>query len=136
MSPSRPLAAGLATIACALTACGESDPVRIDRPILRLTVDEYRILPQNISVRPGRIKITVRNTGRLTHNLVLQVPPEAAGDRPVAIPDGRVKSMQPGQSTEPIKVTLSPGTYRMVCSIANHDDLGQYGELVVEGEPL
>ncbi len=136
MSPSLPVAASLAAIAIALTSCGESDPVRTDRPILRLTVDEYRILPQNIVARPGRIKITVRNTGRLTHNLVLQVPPVEEGERPVPVPDGRVKSMQPGQSTEPIKVTLSPGTYRMVCSIANHDDLGQYGELVIEGEPL
>ena len=136
MSPSRPLAAALAAVAIALTACGESDPVRIDRPIVRLTVDDYRILPQNISARPGRLKITVRNTGRLTHNLVLQVPPEKPGDKPVPVPGGRVKSMQPGQSTEPIKVALTPGTYRLVCTIANHDDLGQFGELVIEGKPL
>ena len=44
--------------------------------------------------------------------------------------------MQAGESAEPIKVVLTPGTYRLVCTIANHDDLGQYGELVVEGPPL
>ena len=28
-------------------------------------------------------------------------------------------------------MTLKRGTYRMVCTIANHDDLGMYGSLVV-----
>jgi uncharacterized cupredoxin-like copper-binding protein len=30
-------------------------------------------------------------------------------------------------------VTLKPGKYRLVCTIANHDNLGQYGELKVVG---
>jgi hypothetical protein len=136
MSPSRLAAACLAATALATAGCGESERVRTDRPILRLTLDEYRILPQNVSVRPGRIKIVARNTGRLTHNLVIQVPPEEPGDKPVPVLGGRLTSMQPGEAAEPIKVVLAKGTYRIVCTIANHDDLGQYGELVVEGEPL
>jgi len=28
-------------------------------------------------------------------------------------------------------VTLKPGKYRLLCTIANHDNLGQYGELKV-----
>ena len=28
---------------------------------------------------------------------------------------------------------LKPGKYRLTCTIANHDDLGQYGELKVVG---
>jgi hypothetical protein len=28
-------------------------------------------------------------------------------------------------------VQLEPGKYRLVCTIANHDNLGQYGELKV-----
>ncbi|MEY2517544.1 MAG: hypothetical protein QOJ89_4902 [bacterium] len=126
----------LAAIAIALAGCGESKRVRVDRPILRISLDEYRIRPQNISARPGRIKIVVRNSGRLTHNLVIQTPPEHVGDKPIDVPGARVKSMQPGEVATPIKVTLAPGTYRLVCTIANHDDLGQYGELVIEGPPL
>ena len=41
--------------------------------------------------------------------------------------------MQPGERAEAIKVTLLPGEYRLVCTIANHDDLGQYGTLKVQG---
>ena len=40
--------------------------------------------------------------------------------------------MQPGERAPPIKVTLLPGEYRLVCTIANHDDLGQYGSLKVQ----
>ena len=126
----------LAAVAIALAGCGEPDRVHIDRPILRISLDEYRIIPQNISARPGRIKIVVRNIGRLTHNLAIQRPPKRVGDKPQDVVGGRVTSMQPGAVAEPIKVTLKPGTYRLVCTIANHDDLGQYGELVVEGPPL
>jgi uncharacterized cupredoxin-like copper-binding protein len=136
MSALRPAAACLATTAIALAGCGEGHLYRTDRPILRLTVDEYRIVPQNVVMRPGRIKIVVRNTGRLTHNLVIQRPPKEIDGKPQEVPGGRVKSMQPGEAAQPIKVTLKPGTYRLVCTIANHDDLGQYGKLVVKGPPL
>ena len=126
----------LAAVAIVLAGCGEPKHVRTERPILRISLDEYRVLPQNISARPGRMKIVVRNMGRLTHNLVIQTPPERVGDKPVDVVGARVKSMQPGEVAEPIKITLARGTYRLVCTIANHDDLGQYGELVIEGRPL
>ena len=34
--------------------------------------------------------------------------------------------------TQRIVSGLQPGTYRLVCTIANHDDLGQYGTLKVQ----
>lgn len=136
MSASRHAAACLATTPIALAGCGEGRLQRTDRPILRLVVEEYRIVPQNVVMRPGRIKVVVRNSGRLTHNLVIQRPPKEIDDKPQEVPGGRVKSMQPGEAAQPIKLTLRPGTYRLVCTIANHDDLGQYGRLVVTGPPL
>jgi hypothetical protein len=136
MSRSRLAAAFLATSAVLLGGCGGEDPYRTNRPILRLVLDEYRIVPQDIVARPGRIKIAVRNAGRLTHNLVIQIPAKAVDEKPEPILGARVKSMQPGEVAQPIKVTLAPGEYRLVCTIANHDDLGQYGKLVIEGPPL
>jgi hypothetical protein len=136
MSRSRLAAAFLAASVLALSGCGGDKPFRTDRPILRLTVDEYRIVPQDIVARPGKLKIVVRNAGRLTHNLVIQVPPSDVDEKPEEVPGARVKSMQPGEVGEPIKVTLAPGEYRLVCTIANHDDLGQYGKLVIKGPPL
>ena len=131
MSRSIPLVTLLAVCAAALGGCGDDDVFRTERPILRIALDEYRIVPQNASVRPGRMKFTVRNTGRLTHNLVIQIPDGPDG-KPVDVPGGRIGTMQPGATAEPIKLTLAPGEYRLVCTIANHDDLGQYGELEVK----
>lgn len=129
MSRSTPPLAALAALALVLAGCGDDDVFRSERPILRIMLDEYRIVPQNISVRPGRVKILARNAGRLTHNLAIQN--EASGGRFVELPNRRVKTMQPGQTALPIKVDLTPGTYRLVCTIANHDDLGQFGTLEV-----
>jgi hypothetical protein len=136
MSRSRLTVTCLAAALIALGGCGGNDTFTTTHPILRLTVDEYRIVPQDIVARPGRIKIVVRNTGRLTHNLAIQIPPKDVDDKPVDVPGGRVASMQPGSQAQPIKVTLAPGEYRLVCTIANHDDLGQYGKLVIKGPPL
>ena len=130
MSRSTLMTAVLGVLALALSGCGGDDVFRTDRPILRVTLDEYRIVPQNAVVKPGRMKFAVRNTGRLTHNLAVQIP-EGPGGKPVDVPGGRTETMQPGQTGEPIKVTLEPGEYRLVCTIANHDDLGQYGVLKV-----
>ena len=44
---------------------------------------------------------------------------------------GRTPTAHPGQRVE-TAVTLKPGKYRVVCTIANHDNLGQYGELKVQ----
>lgn len=131
MSRSTLLATVLAVLAGVLGGCGNDDVFRTDRPLLRIKLDEYRIVPQNIVVKPGRTKFIVSNTGRLTHNLVIQIP-EGPDGKPVEIPGGRVGTMQPGESGEPIKVKLEPGEYRLVCTIANHDDLGQYGKLEVK----
>ncbi|HEX8158582.1 MAG TPA: hypothetical protein VF526_14455 [Solirubrobacteraceae bacterium] len=130
MSRSTLPVAALGALALALPGCGESDVFRTKRPLLRITLDEYRIVPQNISIAPGRIKVVVRNSGRLTHNLVIQ--DERSNGTFVELPGRRVATMQPGQTAKPIKVDLTPGTYRLVCTIANHDDLGQFGTLEVQ----
>ena len=130
MSRSIPLLALLAVLVLGPVGCGDDDVFRSDRPILRLTLDEYRVVPQNIVVDgPKRMKFDVRNGGRLTHNLAVQIPDGPDG-RPVEL--ARTETMQPGERGEAIKVTLAPGEYRLVCTIANHDDLGQYGTLKVQ----
>ena len=130
MSRSILLPALLAVLALALGGCGDDDVFSTDRPILRLMLDEYRVVPQNVVVvMPKRMKFDVRNGGRLTHNLAIQIP-EGPDGRPVEV--ARTETMQPGERAEAIKVTLQPGEYRLVCTIANHDDLGQYGTLKVQ----
>ena len=97
---------------------------------VEVRLDEYRVLPEHLQVRAGRITFVARNTGRLTHNLgVVQF------ERPLGTEEEKqygkpTKTLFPGQSAQ-TTVELKPGKYRLVCTIANHDNLGQYAELKV-----
>ena len=111
-------------------ACGEDDPVEIDGRTLRLKLDEYRIMPQDVRVSAGRLRIVATNVGRLTHNVKIVRVDSTDLEAPVEEIDG-TRSTQPGESTSVTIGDLEPGEYRLACTIGNHDDLGQYGTLVV-----
>lgn len=115
----------------ALPACG-ADPHYTGAPggRVHLHLSEYRVTPEHVRVRAGRITIEARNTGRLTHNVaVVQFAraASAADERTYGKPSPTLFPGQTGGTT----VVLKPGKYRLVCTIANHDNLGQYGELKV-----
>ena len=117
--------------AAALAGCGNDPPyVAAGGHTVSLRLDEYRVLPQRVTVPAGRIEITARNTGRLTHNVAV-----VQFDRPLGEDEerqyARTPTAHPGDVVR-MSVTLKPGKYRLVCTIANHDNLGQYGELKVE----
>ena len=110
------------------TGCSDDDAVREDAPVVRVTLDEYAITPQDVSVPSGRVELVARNIGRLTHNLQIEVPPEDPDAQTETL--GETPTAQPG-TTVSATVDLKPGTYLMRCSLANHDDLGMTGTLVV-----
>ena len=129
-------AALLVTLALALLAlagCGEDDPVRIEERTLRLSLEEFRIVPEDVSVAPGRLRIVAVNVGRLTHNVKVVSLDQDDREAP-AKEIGGTGTAQPGETATFTFENLEPGEYRMVCTITNHDDLGQYGELIVEEE--
>ena len=97
---------------------------------VEVRLDEYRVLPEHIEVRAGRITLTARNSGRLTHNLAVVRFERPLGDEQEKQYGKPTRTLFPGQSAE-TTVTLKPGKYRLVCTIANHDNLGQYAELKV-----
>ncbi len=119
-------------LALAAAGCGQ-EPQRIEGRELRLRLDEYRIIPQDVKVSPGRLRIVATNAGRLTHNvkIVRQDPDDL--EAPVT-EIGGTRTAQPGESVPVTFEDLEPGEYRLACTIANHDDLGQYGTLLVEEE--
>ena len=125
------LPAVLVLAAFALSGCGADEPyVPAQGRTVSYRLDEYRVLPQRVTVPAGRITLVGRNTGRLTHNLAM-----VQFDRPLGEDEerqyARTRTAHPGQEVR-TTVTLDPGKYRVVCTIANHDNLGQYGELKVE----
>jgi len=118
------------TGALVLGGCGGDEPVEIDGRTLRLRLDEYRIMPQDVRVDSGRLRIVATNVGRLTHNVKIVRQDEDDLEAPVAEISG-TRSTQPGESAAVTFENVEPGEYRLACTIANHDDLGQYGTLVV-----
>jgi uncharacterized cupredoxin-like copper-binding protein len=117
----------------ALPAAGCGDDVAYTRaPDRRVEVrlDEYRVLPERIEVRAGRITLVARNTGRLTHNLAVVQFERPLGDEEEKDYGEPTKTLFPGEVGQ-TTVDLKPGKYRLVCTIANHDNLGQYAELKV-----
>jgi uncharacterized cupredoxin-like copper-binding protein len=73
--------------------------------------------------KPGTIKITVKNTGKIVHALTVNTP-----SGPVA-----TSTIQPG-GTATLTVNVSkPGRYTFYCPIDSHRMLGMVGALVVGG---
>jgi hypothetical protein len=120
------LAAGLA----GLSGCGGDEPYAAARGhTVSLRLDEYRVLPERSTVPAGRVRIIARNFGQLTHNVAV-----VEFDRPRRDEQEREYARTPtAHPRERVRTTvaLKPGKYRLVCTLANHDNLGQYAELKV-----
>ena len=113
----------LVASALMLGACGGSEaPVRERTGTFRIMLDDYLIRPQSIRV-PARTRLTVRvtNRGRLGHTFRIR-----ARERNVLA----LTTIEPGE-TKSRTFRLGRGSYRMYCVLANHEELGMYGTLVV-----
>jgi plastocyanin len=121
MPLARITAAALA--AAALAGCGGPEPPS-EAPGGRvaITLDDFLVRPQNVRAAAGELTFEVVNRGRLAHNFRLR---GRDGGEPVAIP-----TMLPGRSGREV-VRLEPGSYKMLCTVANHEQLGMTGRLVV-----
>ena len=88
------------------------------------TGDDYVFTPDQFTVAPGQVRVTVRNVAaQLTHNFVFT--PDTG---PAAITEG-IPFLGPGD-TETIEFTASaPGEYPFECSF--HVALGQVGTMTV-----
>jgi plastocyanin len=113
----------------ALAGCGDDTPIPVQNRTIGLKLDEYRIVPPHVSAPAGRLRLIVRDRGIYTHNVQVETIP----DDPQATPEQitRTPTVHPGERSE-VTFTIRPGTYRLRCTIANHDDLGQVGTLVVK----
>jgi plastocyanin len=123
----------LVLVLAALVATGCGDQIAYTRASDRrvdVRLDEYRVLPEHIQVTAGPVTITARNVGRLTHNLVVVQFNRPLGNEQEKQYGQPTKTLFPGE-TASTTVDLKPGKYRLICTISNHDNLGQYAELKV-----
>jgi len=116
--------------AALIGGCGDPPVVPVENRTIGLKVDEFRILPKRVSAPAGALRLIVRNIGILTHNVAIEtIPKVGSNDQPETIV--RTATLHQNERTE-VSFTIAPGTYRLVCTIANHDDLGQTGTLYVK----
>ena len=105
-------------------------PVPIDPPpeetANRLAVksNEYYFVLSRPKVRAGELTVELNNQGQDAHNLNLQLEGE----------EGEVDSIPETQSLqhEVAHFDLAPGTYRLWCSLPEHEEKGMHTTLIVE----
>jgi plastocyanin len=109
--------------ALALAACGGSGKtVRERSGAFAVTLDDYLIRPQKLRVPGGvDLTVTVTNRGRLGHTFRIR-----GKSRNVLA----ITTIEPGES-KTRRFKLKRGSYTMYCVLANHEELGMYGTLVV-----
>jgi plastocyanin len=117
----RPLLLLAALAALAGSGCNRAEVTKVPGQVVELTTSAYRISPQKVRVKPGRITFRLRNTGQLPHNWQLKRRGRVRA---------RISTLHPGESGS-VTVRLPEGTYRMYCSDAHDEELGEYGTVSV-----
>jgi plastocyanin len=125
MSPRTRTLIAFALCALAAPACGGDAPATRERSrSFTIRLDDYLIRPQRLSAPGGReLSLTVANRGRLGHTLRIRTP--RTGKNVLSF-----TTIEPGESKSR-RFRLARGTYRTYCVLANHEELGMYGTLVV-----
>jgi len=114
---------GTAVLVLSLAGCGnDTRVVQARNGIVELTLTDYRVGPQIVRVRKDSLTIRVTNTGRLPHAFRLR----GEGGTRLKIP-----TLKPGETGARVGIRLARGKWRMFCPLANHEELGLYGTLVV-----
>jgi plastocyanin len=109
--------------AAVLGGCGGAGPtVQVRDQRAEIQLDDFLIRPQNVRAQAGELTFAVSNEGRLGHNLRLRGGSE--GEQVVTT------TLLPGDDATKT-VRLAPGSYTMLCTVANHEQLGMTGRLVV-----
>ena len=103
-----------------LTGCGAVDHVP-SGDSLDVSVNEWRVTPNNVDAHPGALLIVVHNSGRLAHNLVLS----RGGVRVAATPP-----ILPGQNADML-ATVQKGGYQLLSSMVDDQATGVSGTLNV-----
>ena len=107
--------------------CGDEDePGRtVTAPAnakLRVVADEYSFDPAAIVLKgAGTLTVTLRNAGSLAHNLKVLRGDEQIGGTPTL----------PARRTQSARLNLEHGSYRIICSVGDHEELGMTGTLRV-----
>jgi uncharacterized cupredoxin-like copper-binding protein len=119
----------LVTVSFALSTRGGPSTVTVRGHVVAVTLDEYSIKPQRISVPAGPFELVVHNGGIITHNLTLEHERLDSNGEPVVIASSH--TLLPGAAVHVSVPALNAGRYKMTSTISNQADLGMTGTLTV-----
>jgi uncharacterized cupredoxin-like copper-binding protein len=99
---------------------------------------EFSFTPTAVVAKAGKLKLTLHNSGRMTHELVLLRTNRAAGS--LRVRHGRVNEASSVGEISETKAgkrashtfKLKPGHYVMVCNVRGHYQHGMRGRLTVK----
>jgi plastocyanin len=126
----RPLAALTPLIVlAAMAGCGGQEEAPAGRTVTVPGEEPVEIVARDYSFDPsgivasagGPLELTLDNQGSVAHNLRVFDGATELGGTP---------TFQGGEARE-ATLELEPGSYRMVCTVANHEDLGMVGDIEV-----
>lgn len=136
----------LAIVAIALAGGGGAEAAG---RTVGVTLDEWALTPDRVTVPAGRVTFETRNAGALEHELLVvrtELPAEKVRDprfagvyvlgRPhdhfAKLQGLRSSHIEPGRARVDA-VDLEPGNYVLLCSLPKHLERGQVAELRVTG---
>lgn len=106
----------LAALLAALLAAGSADARRpLPTTSVGVGAREYRLAAYRTSVPRGTVRFNLANYGEDGHDLVVRT----RGGREL----GRTGEVRAGRRAT-LQLRLAPGTYRLVCDLADHEARG------------
>jgi hypothetical protein len=112
-----------------LSGCSNSKPLMLSGHKLTVTLSEYSISPQYISVPAGPLQIVAYNKGILTHNIALELSHRDSHGEPVILKDS--PPILPGREATLTIILRGAHRYILASTISNQTDLGMSATLVV-----
>lgn len=103
---------------------------------VRVTLNEYSVLPAKQAAPAGKVTFVLRNTGKLAHEFVVVRTGKPAGsllkgseaDEKGAV--GEVGDLKPAQ-TKKLTLQLGKGHYSLICNLSGHYKAGQFADFYV-----
>jgi plastocyanin len=114
MSLSLTTAVSAALFALAVGGTAAAQPSAAGPATIRVTAKDFKFVLSSKTVRHGRVKFVIRNTGHAAHDFKIA---------------GRTsKTIGPGKTTT-LTVPLKRGRYPYSCTVDSHAELGMKGVL-------
>jgi len=101
------------------------------KTLVKVQLKEFKVLPSPVSAKRGAVSFSVKNTGKVAHELVVLKTKTPPAKLPVksgkAVETGRVGKvgpLKPGTSRT-LNLTLKAGKYVLLCNLPGHYQAGQ-----------